>query len=77
MFTAKESPPDYKRIYSDLIDRKFPHVKNKCLSFLGKETLSTLDVIKLNAILTGVCSKVILFLIKDIGFTVKIQYFRF
>lgn len=40
--------PNYKRIYSDLIDKKFPEKKYLLASFLKKEEISVLDVIDLN-----------------------------
>ncbi|PWN66561.1 transposase [Chryseobacterium oncorhynchi] len=45
--------PDYKRIYNDLIDRKYPEKKIEFKSMLEKKTLSTLDIIKLNQRIFG------------------------
>ncbi|WP_106916579.1 transposase [Chryseobacterium aurantiacum] len=45
--------PDYKRIYNDLIDRKYPEKKMEVKSMLEKKTLSTLDIIKLNQRIFG------------------------
>ncbi|HCM36220.1 helix-turn-helix domain-containing protein [Chryseobacterium sp.] len=45
--------PDYKRIYNDLIDKKYPEKKIEFKSMLEKKTLSTLDIIKLNQRLFG------------------------
>lgn len=45
--------PDYKRIFSDMIDLKYPDKKEVCISLLKKETLSTLDVLKLNELIFG------------------------
>lgn len=53
----KSSSPDYKKIYNDLIERKYPHLKNQCSSILRKDKLSTFDVLNLNAILSEKCSK--------------------
>lgn len=47
---VKITIPDYKRIYSDLIEEKFPD-KKECRVILNKEKLSELDIIKLNMIL--------------------------
>ncbi|PQA89901.1 transposase [Chryseobacterium shigense] len=43
--------PDYKKIFQDVIIYKHPEKKNECLTFLKKKSLSTLDVIQLNAII--------------------------
>ncbi|MFP3595580.1 helix-turn-helix domain-containing protein [Chryseobacterium sp. SIMBA_029] len=40
--------PDYKKIYHDIILRKYPEKYNLCSSLLEKNTLSQLDIIKLN-----------------------------
>lgn len=49
-----QSPkPDYKRIYSDIITKKFLHKKEECETLLSKETLSVLDIIKLNQKIFG------------------------
>ncbi|QIY89492.1 helix-turn-helix domain-containing protein [Chryseobacterium gallinarum] len=44
----KNSQPDYKRIYSDIIDQKFPHKKAECEALLGKTILSAMDILELN-----------------------------
>ncbi|WP_080779710.1 transposase [Chryseobacterium phocaeense] len=44
----KQSQPDYKKIYSDIIERKFPHKQKECEKLLGKKTLSALDIVELN-----------------------------
>lgn len=48
--TMKEmdSTPDYARIYSDLIDLKYPHKKEICKPILKKKRITVLDVIELN-----------------------------
>lgn len=46
-----ESQPNYKRIYLDILDIKYPSKKEKCLSILSKKKLSFLDVIALNNII--------------------------
>jgi len=43
--------PDYKRIYTDLVNEKYPERKSEHISLLSKEKLSVLDVITLNKIL--------------------------
>jgi response regulator of citrate/malate metabolism len=40
--------PDYKKIYHDIILKKYPEKYNLCSSLLEKETLSQLDIIKLH-----------------------------
>lgn len=44
----KYNQPDYKRIYSDILNKKFPHKKEECKSLLNKKQLSVLDIIELN-----------------------------
>ncbi|TDS56855.1 helix-turn-helix domain-containing protein [Myroides indicus] len=43
--------PNYKRIYMDLIDRKYPEKQAICDSILAQEKLSFMDVIRLNEIM--------------------------
>lgn len=45
--------PDYRKIYSDILDKKFPDKKSKCQIILSKNRLSTLDVITLNKMIFG------------------------
>jgi hypothetical protein len=49
--------PDYKRIYSDIIDKKFPDRKQEYFYFLEKDSLSILDIIKLNQKIFGTSNK--------------------
>ncbi|AZB26994.1 MULTISPECIES: helix-turn-helix domain-containing protein [Chryseobacterium] len=44
----KQSQPNYKRIYSDIIDLKFPHKKAECEKLLEKKMLTALDILELN-----------------------------
>lgn len=44
----KQSQPDYKKIYSDIIERKFPHKQKECEKLLEKKILSALDIVELN-----------------------------
>ncbi|CAM3143933.1 helix-turn-helix domain-containing protein [Chryseobacterium flavum] len=44
----KQNQPNYKRIYSDIIDQKFPHKKAECKKLLEKKMLTALDIIELN-----------------------------
>ncbi|MFP3834625.1 helix-turn-helix domain-containing protein [Chryseobacterium sp. SIMBA_028] len=43
--------PNYVKIFSDIISKKFPKKISSCTYFLEKEKLSSLDVITLNHIL--------------------------
>jgi hypothetical protein len=43
--------PDYRRIYTDIISRKYPHKEEKCKTLLNKKDLSFLDIIKLNSLI--------------------------
>jgi len=45
--------PNYKRIYEDLIDRKYPHKKEVCKAVLAKEKLNSMDVFLLNDLIFG------------------------
>ncbi|MCQ4142437.1 helix-turn-helix domain-containing protein [Chryseobacterium sp. EO14] len=47
----KQIKPDYKLIFSDIIDKEYPEKREKCQSFLDKDFLSALDIIKLNSLL--------------------------
>ncbi|MFV0140818.1 helix-turn-helix domain-containing protein [Empedobacter falsenii] len=47
------SSPNYKKIYTDLIVKKFPEKKKFCKDILVKKKLSTLDIIELNEIIFG------------------------
>ena len=47
----KQGNPDYIKIYTDLIDLKYPEKKYKCQAILSKGSLSSLDVINLERIL--------------------------
>ena len=48
-----KNTPDYNRIYSDIIQFKFPHLKEKYLSELNKKDLSALEVLDLNTKIFG------------------------
>lgn len=43
--------PNYKLIYSDILNEKFPEKKVLCKTLLAKENLSVLEIIKLNKII--------------------------
>lgn len=42
------STPNYKKIYTDIINEKFPSKKELCQNILNKEALTFLDIINLN-----------------------------
>lgn len=46
------SQPDYKRIYTDIVEKKFPDKISKILPLL-KDNLTVLEIIKINAIIFG------------------------
>ena len=46
--TQKITIPDYKRIYFDLIQTKFPEKWNELASFFQKTEFSVLEIIELN-----------------------------
>lgn len=48
-----ESIPDYKRIYTDLVNEKYPEKKDAFTVILSKKNFSVLDVIACNSILSG------------------------
>ncbi len=43
--------PDYQRIYSDIIQLKYPEKKQVCQSILEKKQLLALDILKLNQLI--------------------------
>lgn len=48
-----EDTPDYKKIYNDILHKKYPHKISICQGILSKKILSTLDIITLNKIIFG------------------------
>lgn len=48
-----QNTPDYKRIYSDLIELKYPEKKDVCSILFEKNTMTALDVIQINRIIFG------------------------
>ncbi|MBD8082859.1 helix-turn-helix domain-containing protein [Chryseobacterium caseinilyticum] len=44
--------PDYKKIYSDLIEEKYPEKMNECIKILKKKNFGVLDVISIHNILS-------------------------
>lgn len=45
--------PDYKRIFNDMIQMKYPEKKEECKNILNKEELSSLDILHLNEKIFG------------------------
>ncbi|WP_121486243.1 helix-turn-helix domain-containing protein [Chryseobacterium sp. 7] len=45
--------PDYKKIYQDMIRMKYPDKEILCNSILKKNHLGSLDIMRINDILTG------------------------
>ncbi|MCI3938584.1 helix-turn-helix domain-containing protein [Chryseobacterium aahli] len=46
--------PDYRRIYTDMLTKKYPEKKKECDSIFKKNKLSTFDIIRLNALIFNV-----------------------
>ncbi|MGG5207675.1 helix-turn-helix domain-containing protein [Chryseobacterium sp. MIQD13] len=51
------TPPDYRKIYQDMIALKYPEKKEICREILSKADLTGLDIIKLNHLIFGSTSK--------------------
>lgn len=49
----ENTTPNYKRIYSDILAKKYPEKTKACTPLLEKENLSTLDVLWLNEKIFG------------------------
>ncbi|HCA09429.1 helix-turn-helix domain-containing protein [Chryseobacterium sp.] len=49
--------PDYKRIYLDIIAKKIPENKEKCLLILEKKSLSFFDILKINSLIFPITDK--------------------
>ncbi|MGE8431522.1 helix-turn-helix domain-containing protein [Chryseobacterium joostei] len=48
-----KNAPNYKRIYTDILDIKFPEKKGDCEKLLNKLVLSDLDILSLNKMIFG------------------------
>jgi len=48
-----ETKPNYKRIYTDMVLKKFPEKKQLVHSFLSKKEITELDILEINAKLFG------------------------
>jgi len=49
--------PDYKRIYSDIINKKFPGKMEECKILLDKKELSVIDILELDQKIFGKMDK--------------------
>lgn len=49
----EKSAPNYKRIYTDILHRKYPDKFPDCEKILEKQKLNTLDIIRLNQLIFG------------------------
>lgn len=45
--------PDYAKIYTDILNKRYPDKKKKCETLLNKEDLSMMDIIALNRTIFG------------------------
>lgn len=50
---TKINYPNYRKIFSDIIDTKFPDKRQECENLLNKQELSFLDIIKLDQKIFG------------------------
>lgn len=50
----EKSSPNYKQIFKDILDRKYPEKRNACENILNKTTLSIVDVIEINTKIFGI-----------------------
>ena len=57
MKSEKPQGPDYKRIFMDIINIKYPHKEEECKSLLSKSELLSLDIITLNQKIFGIKDK--------------------
>ncbi|SDI59935.1 hypothetical protein SAMN05421846_11082 [Chryseobacterium taeanense] len=49
----ERSIPNYKKIYEDIINRKYPDKYEACSYLLNKSEITAIDVLKLNEIIFG------------------------
>ncbi len=53
MRSENNTTPDYKQIYTDIINKKYPHKKKDCESILQKKIISGIDIVELNKRIFG------------------------
>ncbi|WP_080777846.1 hypothetical protein [Chryseobacterium phocaeense] len=49
----KINSPDYKKIYQDILRKKYPEKTEACTTILKKKQLTSMDVVLLNEIIFG------------------------
>ena len=49
----KQTAPNYKQIYVDILNKKFPNKKSECNTILSKSSISGMEIIALNKIIFG------------------------
>ncbi|MGE8431539.1 helix-turn-helix domain-containing protein [Chryseobacterium joostei] len=52
-FMTKRTTPNYRLIFLDILNEKFPNKKKSCMPLIDKKELSPLDVIKVNRKIFG------------------------
>lgn len=52
-FNHMKNTPNYRKIYEDMIAKKYPDKAEACRSILSKKKIKTIDVIMLNNIIVG------------------------
>lgn len=53
----KNQSPNYKLIFTDILEKKYPEKTKNCEEILHKDNLSTLDILALNQIIFGITDK--------------------
>lgn len=48
-----QTAPNYKQIYLDILNKKFPNKKAECKVILSKSSVSGIDIIAINKIIFG------------------------
>lgn len=49
--------PDYRTIYTDIVQKKYPEKVKECISLIQKKNLSAIDIIELNRKIFGIPDK--------------------
>ena len=52
-----KATPNYKQIFTDILNKKLPEKKEACENLLNKKELSTIDIIHLNNKIFGITDK--------------------
>lgn len=53
----EKSTINYRAIYTDILEHKFPQKKEECRTLLEKQNLSAIDIIELNNKIFGISNK--------------------